>query len=403
MPRTLLAAAFRAPALALGLVPVLALGLAAFVAAPGRAAEPVRIALVAVLSGPQATLGQQVRDGFQLGLKTLGDKLGGAPVELSVIDDEMKPDGAVTKLRGLMESQHVPIVVGPVFSNVLAAILKPAIEGGAILLSPNAGPSTLAGKGCNPDVFAVSYENDVVHSVLGKVAQDRGYKRVVLLAPNYQAGRDAMAGFKSRYAGTVVDEMYVPLSQMDFQSEIARIAADKPDAVFAFMPGGLGINLVKQYRQAGLADIPFLSAFTVDESVLPAEGAAALGFYSGTDWAPDLDNPANKAFVAAFEKAYGYVPATYAAQAYDTAMLLNAALTITHGDAADRDRLRAALETAHFPSVRGDFRFGVNHYPVENFYLAQVARRPDGKYQTEIRETVLKDDVDPYAAACHMK
>jgi branched-chain amino acid transport system substrate-binding protein len=367
-----------------------------------RAAEPVRIALVAVLSGPQATLGQQVRDGFQLGLTRLGDKLGGAPVELTVIDDEMKPDNAVTKLRGLLESEKIPIVVGPVFSNILAAILKPATEGGAILISPNAGPSTLAGKGCNPNFFATSYQNDQVHAVLGKVAQDRGYKRMVLLAPNYQAGRDAMAGFKRFYKGEVLDELYVPLTQLDFQSEIARIAADKPDAVFAFMPGGLGVNLVKQYRQAGLAGIPFLSAFTVDESVLPAEGDAALGFYAGTDWAPNLDNPANKAFVAAFEKVYGYVPATYAAQAYDTAMLLNAALAKTGGDASDRDKLRAALETAKFDSVRGDFHFGVNHYPVQDFYLAQVAKRPDGKYQTETRELVFKDDIDPYAAECHM-
>jgi branched-chain amino acid transport system substrate-binding protein len=367
-----------------------------------HAAEPVRVALVAVLSGPQATLGQQVRDGFQLGLNTLGNKLGGAPVELTVIDDEMKPDGAVTKLRGLLESQKTPIVVGPVFSNILAAILKPSIEGGAILISPNAGPSTLAGKACSPYFFATSYQNDQVHAVLGKVAQDRGYKRMVLLAPNYQAGRDAMAGFKRYYKGEVVDELYVPLTQMDFQSEIARIAADKPDAVFAFMPGGLGINLVKQYRQAGLATIPFLSAFTVDESVLPAEGDAALGFYAGTDWSPTMDNAASKAFVAAFEKAYGYVPGTYAAQAYDTAMLLNAALAKLGGDASDRDKLRAALETAQFPSVRGDFRFGVNHYPVQNFYLAQVAKRPDGKYETEIRETVFKADVDPYAAECHM-
>jgi branched-chain amino acid transport system substrate-binding protein len=388
MPRILLAAA------------LLAFGLAG--QAPARAAEPVRVALVVVLSGPQATLGQQVRDGFQLGLNTLGNKLGGAPVELSVIDDEMKPDGAVTKLRGLLESQKTPIVVGPVFSNILAAILKPSIEGGAILISPKAGPSTLAGKACSPYFFATSYQNDQVHAVLGKVAQDRGYKRVVLLAPNYQAGRDAMAGFKRFYKGEVADELYVPLTQMDFQSEIARIAADKPDAVFAFMPGGLGINLVKQYRQAGLATIPFLSAFTVDESVLPAEGDAALGFYAGTDWAPNMDNPASKAFVAAFEKAYGYVPGTYAAQAYDTAMLLNAALTKLGGDASDRDKLRAALETAKFDSVRGDFRFGVNHYPVQNFYLAQVAKRPDGKYETEIRETVFKADIDPYAAECHM-
>jgi branched-chain amino acid transport system substrate-binding protein len=206
---------------------------------------------------------------------------------------------------------------------------------------------------------------------------------------------------KSKFKGEVVGEEYVPLTQMDFQSEIAKIAAARPDAVYAFMPGGLGIALVKQYRQAGLANIPFLSAFTVDESTLPAQGDAAVGFYSGASWAPDMDNKANKAFVAAFEAKYGYIPASYAAYAYDTARLLDAAVKQA-GGTADKARLAKAIEAADFTSVRGSFRFGVNHYPVQDFYLVQVAKRADGKYQTEIRKKIFSADIDPYAAQCKM-
>ena len=365
-------------------------------------AEPVRVGLMAVLSGPQAALGQQVRDGFELGLAQLGGKLGGQPVELTVTDDEMKPDGAVNKARGLLERERVQFVVGPVFSNILAAVFKPITEADTILISPNAGPSPFAGKNCHRNFFATSYQNDQVHSVMGKVAQDRTYKRVFLIAPNYQAGKDAMAGFKRFYRGEVVEEVYVPLTQMDFQSELAKIAAAKPDAVFAFMPGGLGVALVKQYRQAGLANIPFLSTFTVDESTLPAQGEAALGFFSASDWAPNMDNPANKKFVAAFEAKYGYVPGSYAAHAYDTAMLIDAAVRTVNGDLSDKAKLRAALEQAKFDSVRGAFRFGTNHFPVQDFWLVEVARRADGKFQTETRQRVFQNDVDAYAAECKL-
>lgn len=368
--------------------------------AAAAAADTVKVAVITTLTGPQATLGQQIRDGFQLAVDKLGGKLGGLPAEVTVVDDELKPDVAVTKIRGLLESSHQDFVVGPVFSVVKAAIFKPVTEAGAFLISPNAGLSTFAGKACSKDLFVTSYQNDQPHSVSGQFATDKGYKRAFIIAPNYQAGRDALNGFKSRYKGEVVAEDYVPLNQMDLQSEIAKIADAKPDVVFVFLPGGLGINFVKQYRQAGLTDIPVLSTFTVDESTLPAEGDAAIGFYQGTNWAPNLDNPANKEFVAAFEKKFGYVPATYAAQAYDTALLIDSAVRQA---GLDHDKLRAALEKADFASVRGSFKFGVNHYPVQDFYLAQVAKRPDGKLQTEIRSKVLTADVDPYAAECHMK
>jgi branched-chain amino acid transport system substrate-binding protein len=364
-------------------------------------AQALKIGIIATLSGPQAPLGEQIRDGFQAGIDSLGGKLGGMPVELTVIDDELKPDLAVTKIRGYVESGKVDFVVGPVFSGIIGPIVKPVIASGAFLISPNAGPSTLAGKGCSPDLFVTSYQNDQPHSISGQFATDQGYKRVFLIAPNYQAGRDALVGFKSRYkGGEVVAEDYVPLTQMDMQSEIAKIADAKPDAVYVFLPGGLGINFVKQYRAAGLEKIPVLSTFTVDESTLPAEGDAAIGFYSGANWAPNMDNAANKAFVTAFEAKYKYVPGSYAAQSYDTARLIDGAVKAAGG--TDHAKLRAALEKAPFESVRGSFKFGANHYPVQNFYLARVAKRADGKLQTEIQKKVLSADVDPYAVECKM-
>ena len=248
-----------------------------------------------------------------------------------------------------------------------------------------------------------NYNNDQVHAVMGQAAQDAGYKRAFLLTPNYQAGRDAMAGFKSRFKGEVLDEVYVPLTQLDFSAELARIAAAKPDALFTFMPGGLGVNLVRQYRQAGLADIPFLSTFTVDEAVLPAQQDAAVGFYSASTWAPNLDNARNKRFVADFEASYGYVPASYAAHAYDAAALIDSAVRKVGGKLADKEALRAAIKAAEFESVRGKFRFGANQFPVQDFWLCRVAKRPDGKFQTEAVRKVLENDVDPYAAECRMR
>jgi branched-chain amino acid transport system substrate-binding protein len=365
------------------------------------AQEKVKVGLVFSLSGPPAVLGQQARNGFELGLKDLGGKLGGKDVELVVVDDELKPDTAVTRVKGMIERDKVDFVVGPIFSNVLQAIFKPVTDAQIFLISPNAGPSSYAGKACNPFFFVTSYQNDQVHEVLGKVAQDRGYKTVYLLAPNYQAGKDSVAGFKRDFKGTVVEESYVPLNTLDFQSELANIAARQPDAIFTFMPGGMGVNLVKQYKQAGLAGkIPFLSAFTVDESTLPAQQDAAIGLFGGSDWAPDLDNPVNKAFVKEYEAAYNAVPATYAAQAYDTAKLLDSVVAAVKGNLSDKAAVRAAMLKADFKSVRGDFKFSANGYPIQNFYLTKVAKRPDGKYETEIVEKVFSNYADPFAAEC---
>jgi branched-chain amino acid transport system substrate-binding protein len=365
--------------------------------------DKVKVGLIVTLSGPPAVLGGQVRDGFNLAVKTLGGKLGGLEAEVIVVDDELKPDVAVTKVKGLIERDQVNFVVGPVFSNVLQAIHKPVTESNAFLISPNAGPSSFAGKQCNPNFFVTSYQNDQIHEVLGKYAEDQGYKSAFLMAPNYQAGKDSLAGFKRDFKGAILDEVYTPLGQLDFSAELAKITAAKPEAFFTFMPGGMGVNLVKQYRQAGLASIPFLSAFTADESTLPAEKDDAVGFLGGADWAPDTDNPQSKAFVSAYEAAYNSVRGTYAMQAYDTALLIDSAINGAGGKLSDKDALRAELKKANFTSLRGRFKFGVNNYTIQDFYLVKAAKRPDGKYETEIVKRVFEDFVDHYASECAMK
>jgi len=378
--------------------------LSALALTPAQAQDKLKIGIITTLTGPPAVLGGQLRNGFQLAVKTLGGKLGGREAEITVADDELKPDVAISKVKTFVERDKVDFVVGPIFSNILQSIMKPVADADTILISPNAGTSNFAGKECNPDLFVTSYQNDQVHEVLGKYAQDSGIKKVFLIAPNYQAGKDSLNGFKHYFKGEILDEVYVPLGQLDYQAELTRIAAAQPEAIFVFLPGGMGVNFVKQFRQAGLADkVKFLSAFTVDEGTLPAQQDAALGFFGGANWAPNLDNPQNKAFVAAYEKEYNAVPATYAFQAYDAAQLIDSAVRAVNGNLSDKNALRAALKKADFKSLRGKFKFNNNHYPIQDFYLVKVAKRPDGKHQTEIAEKVFTDYGDPYAKDCPMK
>jgi branched-chain amino acid transport system substrate-binding protein len=369
------------------------------------AGEKLKIGIITTLSAAAGAVpGQQQRNGFELAVKTLGGKLGGREADILVADDELKPEIAVTKVKAFVGRDKAAFVVGPIFSNILAAIVKPVTEANVFLISPNAGTSSFAGKDCNPNLFVTSYQNDQVHEVLGQYAQESGMKKVVIIVPNYQAGKDAAAGFKHKFTGEVADEIYVPLGQLDYSAELTRIAAANPDAIFAFTPGGMGVSFVKQFRQSGLADkITFLSAFTVDESMLPAQQDAALGMFAGSDWAPDLDNPQNRAFVEAYLKEYDAVPATYAFQAYDAAMLIDSALRTTKDNVADADALRAALKRAEFTSVRGAFKFNNNHYPIQDFYLTKVGKRPDGRYETEIVKKVFTNYGDSYAKDCPMK
>ncbi len=374
-------------------------------ASAASAQEKLKIGVMATLSGPAAVLGQHMRDGFQLGIKHLGGKLGGMETEVVIADDELKPDVGVQKMQGLLERDKVDVVVGVIFSNVMMAVAKPVFDSKTVLVSPNAGPSPLAGRGCSPWFFSTAWQNDQNHEAMGKYAQDAGLKKVVLVAPNYQAGKDSMAGFKRHYKGEVVEEIFNQVNQLDFSAEIAKIAALKPDAVFAFEPGGMGVNFVKQYAQAGLAGkMPFLSAFTVDETTLPATQDAAVGLLSGAQWAPNLDNPVSKKFVADFEATYKYVPALYASQGYDAALLVDAAVKAAGGKVKDKEALRDAFRKASFASVRGTaFKLNSNGFPIQDVYVVKAIKRPDGKYATEIVSKVFSDFGDAYAKDCALK
>ncbi len=365
------------------------------------AQDKIRIGLIYTLSGAPSTLGQQSKNGFELALKNLGGKMGGKDVELFVADDELKPDVAIQKVRGMLERDRVDFVVGPIFSNILVAIHKPVIDAGKILISTNAGTSNFAGAGCNANFFVTSYQNDQVFEAVGAASNKLGYKRVYILVPNYPAGKDAIAGFKRTYKGEIIEESLLPLNTTDFGPEVSKISASKADALFTFMPGGLGINFLNTFIQAGLkGKLPIVSTFTADEATLPVLKDNAVGVYGVLTWAPNMDNPANKKFVFEYEAAYNAVPASYAMQAYDAAMLINSAVGAVKGNLADQNAVRAALKKAAFTSVRGPFRFNVNGYPIEDFYLTKVAKRSDGKYETQVVEKIFSDYADGYAKDC---
>lgn len=366
-------------------------------------AQDIKIGMVVTLSGPPAALGQQIVDGFQLALDEKDGMLGGQKVELIIEDDELKPDVALLKATSLVERDEVDIVVGTVFSNMLQAVFKPIVESETFLISPNAGPSTFAGKNCNPYFFVTSYQNNQNAEVSGMIANEEGFESVFTMVPNYQAGRDNMDGFKQTFEGTVTDEVFTPLGHQDFSAELARISTSGADAIFTFMPGGMGVRLVNQFANAGLSDsMKFMSVFTTDETTLPGQKDAAVGFLAAGSWAPDLPNDANTAFVTAFEEKYGYIPGSYAMQAYDTASLIDSAVAKTGGDLSDKDAVRAALKEADFTSLRGDFAFNNNHYPVQDFHMLNVVKRDDGQFHTSFVRTIAEDYADSFHQDCKM-
>ena len=374
---------------------------ASLLGAAAAQAQEVRIGLLTTLTGPLAPLGQHVRDGFNLALEEAGGQLGGASTKVIVEDDQLKPDVAVQLATKLAERDKIQILTGVIFSNVAMAALKPAVENQVFFISPNAGPSQLAGKQCTPWFYATAWQNDQPHEAMGAHLQASGIKKVYLVAPNYNAGKDALHGFKRAYKGAVVGESYPGMNQLDFAAEISQIRAAKPDAVFVFLSGGMGVNFTKQYAQAKLG-VPMYSTFTIDAITLPAIGEAAVGTFQSNLWNADLKIPANEKFVAAFQKKYGYLPSNYAAQSYDSARLIDAALRLTGGKVSDKKAFAAALHNAKFESVRGPFAFNTNNFPIGNFYLLETVKRPDGKVEQVTRKTILTSAKDNYAGECRM-
>lgn len=366
--------------------------------------ESVKIGLLSTLSGPGSGLGVDIRDGFQLAVKLAGNKLGGLPAEVVIADDQASPDVGRQTADRMVKRDKVDFMTGIVFSNVMLAVGSPTFASKTFYVSANAGPSQFAGEQCNPYFFSASYQNDNMHEAVGQVVQEKGFKRVAVIAPNYPAGKDAITGFKRFYKGEIASEALPALNQLNFSTELSQLRASKADAVYIFLPGGMGINFIKQFVAAGLSkDMTlFGPGFSGDEDVIKAVGEPMLGMFNTSQWGHDMDNAANKKFVAAFEKEYGRLPTLYAAQGYDAAQLISAAVRDSKGKLEDKAAVRKALEAAKFESVRGAFKFNTNHFPIQDYYLRVVTRDSKGRITNRLLGTVLKNHADAYAANCKM-
>ena len=372
-----------------------ALAFAANSAMAGGHSDGLKVGMITTLSGGGAGLGIDVRDGFMLAIK----QSGADNIEVVIEDDQRKPDIAVQLADKMIQSEKVDVMTGIIWSNLAMAVVPAATAQGKIYLSPNAGPSPLAGRGCHPNYFNVAWQNDSLHNGGGAYATSAGYKNVFIMAPNYPAGTDALNGFKALYEGDVAAEIYTKLGQTDYAAEIAQIRASGADAVYFFLPGGMGISFLKQYSGSGV-DIPLIGpAFSFDQGILQAVGAAALGVRNTSQWNKDIDTPANQAFVSSFEAEYGRLPSLYASQGFDTANLLLSAMDSASID--DMDAFRAALKAADFTSVRGDFKFGSNNHPIHDVYIREVVQEGD-IFTNKIIAKVLDDHGDPYAKDCQM-
>jgi branched-chain amino acid transport system substrate-binding protein len=368
--------------------------------------KSVKIGFVSTFSGPTAVIGNNMRDSFELALDHIGRKMGGLPVEVIYEDDGQKPEVGKQKTEKLIESDKVDFITGYIWSNVLLASVKPALDSKTFLISANGGPHELAGELCSPYFFSTSWQNDQTPAAMGLYMNQKGVKSLYLIGPNYAAGKDMLAGAASTFKGKVVgQELTTWPAQLDFSAELAKAKAANPDAIFVFYPGKAGVQFLAQYAQAGLkGKVPLYTAFTIDELSLPLQKDLALGVPGAQEWVNDLPNEANKKFVADFEKKYpGKKPSFYGAQSYDAANLINSAVVATKGNLSDKAAVQKAMEKANFKSVRGGFKFGNNHLPIQNFYLQDVVKDAKGDFVLKTAATIVKDNQDTFHGKCPMK
>jgi branched-chain amino acid transport system substrate-binding protein len=383
----------------------LLLAAAALVASPAMAQQKLKIGFITTLSGPTGGIGKHMKDSVEIALDHLGRKVGGLETEVIFGDDQQKTDVGVQVAEEMLKKHQVDFMSGIIWSNVMMAVAPVVTGAGKIMVGANAGPSPLAGAQCNELFFSTSWNNDQSPEAMGKFLQDKGINDVYVLAPNYQAGKDMVAGLKRYYKGRIVEENYTKLGQQDYQAEISQLRSKNPKAVFAFFPGGMGIQFVKQYVQAGLREqIPLYTVFTVDETTLPALKEAAIGQYEARFWSPDLNIPASKKYVADFQKKFGYTPSFYGAQSYDSIMLIDSAVKATKGNLKDTKALVTAMRKANFNSIRGKFTFNVNHHPIQDFYLLKAVKssNADG-VEMHIEQKAFEKHKDAYYQDCKMK
>ena len=373
-------------------------------AMPALAQQKIKIGFITTMSGPQGVIGAYMKDSVELALDHLGRKVGGLEAEVVYGDDQTKPDVGVQVAEEMLKKHNVDIVAGIIWSNVMLAV-QPVVNGaGKIMVGTNAGASPLAGSQCNPLYFSTSWNNDQTPEAMGKFLQDTGVNDIYVIAPNYQAGKDMVAGLKRYYKGNIVEENYTKLGQQDYQAEITQLRSKNPKAVFAFLPGGMGIQFLKQYDQAGLrGQLPLYTVYTVDEISIPAVKDAAVGIYETRYWSPDLKNPANQKFVTDYKKKYGKLPVFYGAQSYDSILLIDSAIKAVKGNLKNVDGMVQAMEKANFASLRGPFQYNVNHHPIQNFYLLKSVKTSSGDIEMHIQKTIFEKHKDAYYQDCKMK
>jgi branched-chain amino acid transport system substrate-binding protein len=384
----------------MGTAALLALG-----SAPAVAQQSVKIGFVSTLSGPTAVIGNDMRNSFDLALDHLGHKMAGKAVEVIYEDDQQKPEVGVQKSQKLIESDKVNFVVGFIWSNVLLASLKPIVDSQTFLISSNAGPSQIAGEQCSPYFFSTSWQNDQTPQAMGEYMTQKGVKTAFLIGPNYAAGKDMLTGVRATYKGQIIGEELTKWpDQLDFSTELSKARAAKPEAVFVFYPGAAGVQFLTQYAQSGLkGQIPLYTAFTIDAITLKLQKELALGVPGAQQWVNDLPNDANKKYVGDFRKKFGNYPTFYGAQSYDAANLVNSAVVAVNGDLSKKDAMRAEMRKANYASVRGPYKYGNNHFPIQNFYLQDVVKDAEGNLTLKTVATIVKDSQDQFHDKCPMK
>ena len=378
----------------------------AFSLQPAMAQAPIKIGFISTFSGPQAAIGEDMRRSVELAKEHLGGKMGGRPFEIIYEDDQFKPDVGKQRSEKLVQQDKVNFIAGYIWSNVLLASLKTVTdEGDTILISSNAGPSQIAGELCNKNFFSTSWQNDQTPMAMGEYLQGKGVKSLYLLAGNYAAGKDMLAGVKRTFKGQIVGEDLTKWpDQLDFSAELAKVRAAKPDGIFIFYPGAHGVQFLTQYAQAGLkGQIPLYQVFSIDAITLPQQKELALGTLGAQEWVNDLPNEQNKRYVADFKKKHGVYPSYYGAQSYDSIMLIASAAEALKGDMSSKDKVRAELKKANFKSLRGDFKYNTNQFPIQNFYIQEAVKDADGVMTVKTIATAVKDGKDSYYEKCPMK
>lgn len=382
-----------------------ALGLSALgLSFSAAAADDFKIGFLSTLSGPGAALGNEIKDGFELALEQANNQLGGVKTELIVADDQQNANEGRQAAERLLKRDKVDLMTGMVFSNVLLPVMPRILSNDTIYISTNTGPEDYAGEKCHQNFYTVSWQNEDIPSAMGKYVTDKKHKKVFLIAPNYPGGKESIGGFKRYFEGEVADEIYVKLGQLDFAAEVAQIRASGADSVFFFLPGGMGVSFIKQLVSSGLNNqiAIYTPGFSADQDTIKAVGDPMVGMMNASQWSPDLDNEANRNFVKTFQEKHGRIPSMYAAQGYDAARLIGASIKNIDGDFKDKEKLRAELKKANFESVRGDFSFNTNNYPIQDYYMREVYKDTDGVIKNKLVETIFENYEDPFAKQCKL-